>query len=32
MTTATLLGTALALEPKEPGLMGRPPRDPPGPF
>jgi len=28
MTTATLLGTALAVEPKEPGLMGRPPRDP----
>lgn len=28
MSTATLLGTTLALEPKEPGLMGRPPRDP----
>ena len=28
MTTATLLGTTLALEPKEQGLMGRPPRDP----
>jgi len=28
MSTAVLLGTTLALEPKEPGLMSRPPRDP----
>ncbi len=28
MTTALLLGLPLAVEPKEPGLMGRPPRDP----
>jgi cation-transporting ATPase F len=28
MTTATLLGTTLALEGREPGLMDRPPRDP----
>jgi len=28
MSTATLLGTTLALEPKEPGLMARSPRDP----
>ena len=28
MTTATLLGTSLALEMREPGIMDRPPRDP----
>jgi magnesium-transporting ATPase (P-type) len=28
MTTAVMLGMMLAFEPKEPGLMGRPPRDP----
>ncbi len=28
MTTALLLGLTLAVEPKEPGLMERPPRDP----
>jgi cation-transporting ATPase F len=28
MATATLLGTTLALEGREPGLMARPPRDP----
>ena len=28
MTTAVLLGLTLAFEPKEPGLMERPPRDP----
>lgn len=28
MTTAVLLGLMLAFEPKEPGLMNRPPRDP----
>jgi cation-transporting P-type ATPase F len=28
MTTALLLGLTLAVEPKEPGLMDRPPRDP----
>ena len=28
MTTAVLLGLPLAFEPREPGIMGRPPRDP----
>src|SRR5690606_12874550 len=28
MTTAVLLGLMLAFEPKEPGIMRRPPRDP----
>jgi magnesium-transporting ATPase (P-type) len=28
MTTAVLLGLTLAFEPKEPGIMSRPPRDP----
>ncbi len=28
MTTAVLLGLTLAFEPKEPGIMGRPPRNP----
>ncbi|WP_140416427.1 HAD-IC family P-type ATPase, partial [Arthrobacter globiformis] len=28
MTTAVALGLMLAFEPKEPGIMGRPPRDP----
>jgi cation-transporting ATPase F len=32
MTTAVLLGLMLAMEPKEPGLMGRPPRDPSSPI
>ena len=32
MTTAVLLGLMLAFEPKEPGLMDRPPRDPRGPI
>jgi len=32
MTTATLLGLMLAFEPKEPGLMKRPPRDPKAPL
>ncbi len=32
MTTAVLLGLMLAFEPKEPGLMTRPPRDPASPI
>jgi len=32
MTTAVLLGLALAFEPKEPGIMGRPPRRPDAPI
>ena len=32
MTTAVLLGLMLAFEPKEPGLMRRPPRDPRSPI
>jgi Ca2+-transporting ATPase len=32
MTTAVLLGLTLAMEPKEPGLMLRPPRDPSAPI
>ena len=32
MTTAVLLGLMLAFEPKEPGLMKRPPRDPASPI
>jgi Ca2+-transporting ATPase len=32
MVTAAALGIALALEPKEPGLMSRPPRDPRSPI
>jgi Ca2+-transporting ATPase len=32
MTTAVLLGLMLAFEPKEPGLMTRPPRDPKTPI
>jgi Ca2+-transporting ATPase len=32
MTTALLLGMTLAFEPKEPGLMNRPPRDPRAPI
>jgi magnesium-transporting ATPase (P-type) len=32
MTTAVCLGLMLALEPKEPGLMARPPRDPAEPI
>lgn len=32
MTTAILLGLMLAFEPKEPGLMNRPPRDPKAPL
>jgi Ca2+-transporting ATPase len=32
MTTALLLGLMLVFEPKEPGLMGRPPRDPAKPL
>ena len=32
MTTAVLLGLMLAFEPKEPGLMERPPRDPDEPL
>jgi cation-transporting ATPase F len=32
MTTAVLLGLTLAFEPKEPGLMHRPPRDPARPL
>ncbi|MBP7737535.1 MAG: cation-transporting P-type ATPase [Spirochaetes bacterium] len=32
MTTAVLLGLMLAFEPKEPGLMTRPPRDPAAPI
>jgi cation-transporting P-type ATPase F len=32
MTTAILLGLMLAFEPKEPGIMDRPPRDPRGPL
>jgi cation-transporting ATPase F len=32
MTTAVLLGLMLAFEPKEPGLMKRPPRDPAAPI
>jgi Ca2+-transporting ATPase len=32
MTTAVLLGLMLAFEPKEPGLMDRPTRDPRGPI
>ena len=32
MTTAVLLGLMLAFEPKEPGVMGRPPRDPQTPI
>jgi Ca2+-transporting ATPase len=32
MTTAVLLGLTLAMEPKEPGLMRRPPRDPSTPI
>jgi len=32
MTTAMLLGLSLAFEPKEPGLMDRPPRDPRAPI
>ncbi len=31
MTTAVALGLMLAFEPKEPGIMGRPPRDPGAP-
>ena len=32
MTTAVLLGLTMVFEPKEPGLMGRPPRDPKEPL
>jgi Ca2+-transporting ATPase len=32
MTTAVLLGLMLAFEPKEPGIMDRPPRDPKAPI
>jgi Ca2+-transporting ATPase len=32
MTTAILLGLMLAFEPKEPGIMDRPPRDPKAPL
>jgi magnesium-transporting ATPase (P-type) len=32
MTTAVLLGLMLAFEPKEPGIMDRPPRDPKAPL
>ncbi|MFQ6024164.1 MAG: cation-transporting P-type ATPase [Acidiferrobacterales bacterium] len=32
MTTAVLLGLVLAFEPKEPGIMNRPPRDPQSPI
>jgi Ca2+-transporting ATPase len=32
MTTAVFLGLMLAMEPKEPGLMARPPRDPATPI
>ena len=32
MTTAVALGLMLAFEPKEPGIMGRPPRDPARPL
>lgn len=32
MTTAVLLGLMLAFEPKEPGIMSRPPRDPNAPI
>lgn len=32
MTTAILLGLTLAFEPKEPGIMSRPPRDPKTPI
>jgi magnesium-transporting ATPase (P-type) len=32
MTTAVLLGLALAFEPREPGIMGRPPRRPDAPI
>jgi magnesium-transporting ATPase (P-type) len=32
MTTAVLLGLTLAFEPKEPGIMSRPPRDPTAPI
>lgn len=32
MTTAVLLGLMLAFEPKEPGIMNRPPRDPRSPI
>ena len=32
MTTAILLGLMLSFEPKEPGIMGRPPRDPKAPL
>jgi cation-transporting P-type ATPase F len=32
MTTAIMLGLMLAFEPKEPGIMGRPPRDPRAPL
>jgi len=32
MTTAVLLGLMLAFEPKEPGIMARPPRDPASPI
>ena len=32
MTTAVLLGLTLAFEPKEPGIMKRPPRDPTTPI
>ncbi|MRK01864.1 HAD-IC family P-type ATPase [Aeromicrobium sp. S22] len=32
MTTAVLLGLTLAWEPKEPGIMARPPRDPHAPI
>ncbi|MDZ4164857.1 MAG: cation-transporting P-type ATPase [Smithellaceae bacterium] len=32
MTTAVLLGLMLAFEPKEPGIMSRPPRDPQTPI
>jgi cation-transporting P-type ATPase F len=32
MTTAVLLGLMLAFEPKEPGIMNRPPRDPQQPI
>ena len=32
MSTAVLLGLMLVFEPKEPGLMGRPPRDPSQPL